>query len=60
MTAGSALPLSEAGVMASAAPVSSPQLADLAGLLRDHGLPAACIRQILGGNVAGLLNRTGP
>lgn len=36
------------------------QLADLAGLLRDHGLPAACIRQVLGGNAAGLLNRTGP
>jgi membrane dipeptidase len=36
------------------------QLAALAGLLRDRGLPAACVRQILGGNAADLLNRTMP
>ncbi|SRR6266568_1610701 len=33
------------------------QLAGLTGLLRDRGLPAAHIRQILGGNTADLLNR---
>ncbi len=36
------------------------QLADLAGLLRDRGLPAAQVRQILGGNATELLNRIGP
>jgi len=36
------------------------QLADLARLLRDRGLPAAHVRQILGSNAADLLNRTGP
>ena len=36
------------------------QLADLTGLLRDRGVPAARVRQILGGNAAGLLNRTMP
>jgi membrane dipeptidase len=36
------------------------QLADLAGLLRDRGLPAAQVRQILGGNAAELMNRIGP
>ena len=36
------------------------QLADLAGLLRDRGLPAAQVRQILGGNATDLLNRIGP
>jgi membrane dipeptidase len=35
------------------------QLADLAGLLRDQGLPAAHIRQVLGANAADLLNRIG-
>jgi microsomal dipeptidase-like Zn-dependent dipeptidase len=35
------------------------QLADLAGLLRDRGLPAAHIRQVLGGTGADLLNRIG-
>ncbi|MGB6581791.1 MAG: membrane dipeptidase, partial [Streptosporangiaceae bacterium] len=33
------------------------QLADLAGLLQDRGLPAAQVRQILGGNAADLLHR---
>jgi len=36
------------------------QLADLAGLLRDRGLPADNIRQVLGGNAAALLRRTIP
>jgi membrane dipeptidase len=36
------------------------QLADLAGLLHDLGLPAVQVRQILGGNAAGLLNRIWP
>jgi membrane dipeptidase len=36
------------------------QLADLAGLLRDRGLTADSIRQILGGNAAGLLQRAIP
>ena len=36
------------------------QLPDLARLLQDHGLPAAHIRQILGGNAADLLTRTRP
>jgi membrane dipeptidase len=36
------------------------QLADLAGLLRDRGLPADHIRQVLGGNAAGLLRRAVP
>jgi membrane dipeptidase len=36
------------------------QLAGLTGLLRDRGLPAAHIRQILGSNAADLLNRTLP
>jgi membrane dipeptidase len=36
------------------------QLADLTGLLRDRGLPAAHVRQILGSNAADLLNRTLP
>ena len=36
------------------------QLADLAGLLRDRGLPAAHVMQVLGGNAADLLNRIGP
>ncbi len=36
------------------------QLAGLAGLLRDRGLPAARIRQVLGGNAADLLNRIRP
>jgi membrane dipeptidase len=31
------------------------QLADLAGLLRDRGLPAGHVQQVLGGNAAGLL-----
>jgi membrane dipeptidase len=34
------------------------QLEDLAGLLRDRELPADHIRQVLGGNAAGLLRRT--
>ena len=34
------------------------QLAALAGLLRDRGLAADRIRQILGGNAADLLHRT--
>ena len=34
-----------------------PQFADLAGLLRDRGLPPDGIRQVLGGNAAGLLRR---
>ena len=33
------------------------QLADLAGLLRDRGLPAADVGQILGGNAMNLLTR---
>jgi membrane dipeptidase len=36
------------------------QLADLAALLQDRGLPAAHIRQILGANAADLLNRIRP
>ena len=36
------------------------QLAGLTGLLRDRGLPAAHVRQILGSNAADLLNRTFP
>lgn len=36
------------------------QFADLAGLLRDRGLPATQVRQILGGNATELLNRIGP
>lgn len=36
------------------------QLADLAGLLQDRGLPAAQVRQILGGNAADLLHRIRP
>jgi membrane dipeptidase len=36
------------------------QLAALAGMLRDRGLPAAQAGQVLGGNAAGLLNRTMP
>ena len=36
------------------------QFADLAGLLRDRGLPADHIRQVLGGNAAGLLRRAVP
>ncbi len=36
------------------------QLADLAGQLHDRGLTAAQVRQILGGNAAGLLHRTTP
>jgi membrane dipeptidase len=36
------------------------QLPDLAGLLRDRGLPAAQVRQILGGNATDMLNRIGP
>jgi membrane dipeptidase len=36
------------------------QLADLAGLLRDRGLPADHIRQVLGGNAASLLRRAIP
>jgi len=36
------------------------QLTDLAGLLRDRGLPAAQVRQIFGGNARELLNRIGP
>ena len=36
------------------------QLAGLTGLLRDRGLPAAHVRQILGSNAADLLNRTLP
>jgi len=36
------------------------QLPDLAGLLRDRGLAAASIQQILGGNAAALLHRTIP
>src|SRR6185437_15846853 len=36
------------------------QLADLAGLLRDRGLPADHVQQILGGNAAGLLRRVIP
>jgi membrane dipeptidase len=34
------------------------QLADLTGLLRDRGLPAHDVRQVLGGNAANLLHRT--
>jgi membrane dipeptidase len=34
------------------------QLADLDGLLRDRGLPADHIRQVLGGNAAGFFRRT--
>ena len=34
------------------------QLADLAGLLRDRGLPGDRIQQVLGGNAEGLLRRT--
>jgi membrane dipeptidase len=34
------------------------QLADLTGLLRDRGLPAHHVRQVLGGNAANLLHRT--
>jgi len=33
------------------------QLADVAGLLRDRGLPADHVRQVLGGSAAGLLRR---
>jgi membrane dipeptidase len=33
------------------------QLADLAGVLRERGLPADHVRQILGGNAADLLSR---
>jgi membrane dipeptidase len=36
------------------------QLADLAGLLRDRGLPAAHVRQVLGGNAMDLLTRIRP
>ena len=36
------------------------QLADVAGLLRDRGLPADRIRQVLGGNAAELLHRAIP
>jgi membrane dipeptidase len=36
------------------------QLPDLAGLLRDRGLPAGQVRQILGGNAAELLTRIRP
>jgi microsomal dipeptidase-like Zn-dependent dipeptidase len=36
------------------------QLADLTGLLRDRGLAADRIRQILGGNAADLLGRIIP
>jgi membrane dipeptidase len=36
------------------------QLPDLAGLLRDRGLAADSIQQILGGNAAALLHRTIP
>jgi membrane dipeptidase len=36
------------------------QFEDLAGLLRDGGLPQDRIRQILGGNIAGLLRRVIP
>jgi len=36
------------------------QLADLTGLLRDRGLPADRVQQILGGNAADLLRRTIP
>ncbi len=39
---------------------SYPQLADLTRLLRDRGLPADHIRQVLGGNAAGLLRRAIP
>ena len=39
---------------------SYPQLPDLAGLLRDRGLAADSIQQILGGNAAALLHRTIP
>jgi membrane dipeptidase len=34
------------------------QLADLTGLLRDRGLPAHHVKQVLAGNAAGLLRRT--
>jgi membrane dipeptidase len=34
------------------------QLTDLTGLLRDRGLPADHVQQVLGGNAAGLLHRT--
>jgi hypothetical protein len=33
------------------------QLADLAGLLRDRGLPGDRIQQVLGGNAEDLLRR---
>ncbi|MGH3070580.1 MAG: membrane dipeptidase [Streptosporangiaceae bacterium] len=36
------------------------RLTEAAGLLRDRGLTAAHVRQVLGGNAADLLNRTGP
>jgi len=36
------------------------QLTDLAALLRDRGVPAADIRQILGSNAVDLLTRTTP
>jgi membrane dipeptidase len=36
------------------------QLADLTGLLRDRGVPADHVRQVLGGNAADLLRRTLP
>jgi microsomal dipeptidase-like Zn-dependent dipeptidase len=36
------------------------QFEDLAGLLRDRGLPRDRIRQILGGNIAALLRRVIP
>jgi hypothetical protein len=38
-------------------PTSYDQLAELAGLLRERGLPADDARQILGGNAAGQLSR---
>ena len=36
---------------------SYPEFADLTGLLRDRGLPAHHVQQVLGGNAAGLLRR---
>lgn len=39
---------------------SYPQLADLTGLLRDRGLPADRVQQVLGGNAADLLRRAIP
>ena len=36
------------------------QLTDLAGLLRDRGLPAEHVQRVLGGNASGLLRSAIP